>query len=187
MKCEACQTREATVDMVEMVNGQPRERHWCAPCRDQMWEKFENVTIEGIGNLKDFEKLTLDEIRPRLATGQYALYATTNPIPEGWPTEVMQFKKGRMQQEGHEVAVDVNIWQMNLDGAKWEFFYGFGTQLVEGLIPAFIYQRKHADGREAYVPVVSMLVFPDGRIRQASQSWCEEAIAARLRERKKAT
>ena len=185
MKCEACQTREATVHMVEMVNDQPHERHWCAPCRDQMWEKFEKVAVEGIGTLQDFEKLTIDEVRLRLPRGRYALYTATSPIPEGWPAEVMQFKKGRTQKDGQEVLVDVNVWQMNLDGAKWDFFYGFGTQLVEGLIPAFIYERKEVQGRTAYVPVVSMLVFPDGRVQQASKSWCEAVIADRLREQKK--
>ena len=143
--------------------------------------EFENITIEGIGNLAEFDSVSVKEIQSRIdACPKYALYMATATIPNGWPKEVMQAATAIKEGELH--PRNLNQWYMNITGSEWKLFYSFDLDayLAElQLCPAFIYEKTAlANSLISYKPIVSMLIAEDGCIAQASKSLCDTIIAS---------
>lgn len=145
-------------------------------------EKFEDINIEGIGNLKNFQDKTVAEIRAILPKDKFTLFVANESIPTGWPGRIMETKKGQIERNNKIVTVDFNEWYMCRDGIKWENFYGFVlTVYLEELklMPAFIYERKIIREHMVYIPIVSMLFSLEKKTTAASKSWCDAVLRAR--------
>ena len=147
--------------------------------------KFEDCYLEGVGNIKDFENLSIEEMRAQISDERYGLFMATKPIPEGWPQEIMRNRMAELIKDEEKIKIEENEWYVNFEGKKWSRFYGFGLKVYLEelkLIPAFIYERKTGG---VYLPVVSMLIdFDNLVIKQASKSWCDDVIS-RIKDRLK--
>jgi len=135
--------------------------------RDQL-EKFEDVVVEGIGNVKDLADKTVNEIRTMLAPDRHCLYSSITPVPEGWPAEVIDLFPD----------TDGDICQFwNMDAGKgWQQFYIFSltaSRDEHGMEPAFIYERKTGEDADTCLPIVSLMFSREGRCMSASKHWCD--------------
>jgi hypothetical protein len=138
--------------------------------------RFEDVELPGIGNLKTFAALTVEDMRSKLNPSQYALYVTNDPVPENWPSEVLRYDVATMVSEGKQM--DRGTWYVNRDGSSWERFYGVLYSDIEKPITksAFIYERRHMTHGIAYIPVVALITALDGKITKASARWCASVL-----------
>lgn len=147
---------------------------------------IENIVIQGIGNLKQFQ--TLDAISKQVAKNpNYVIYNPTQEAPAGWPSEIMLLKKVELtKQEQQELKTNstsetVNLWYMNLDGKRWQYFYSYGLDTYLNKLhsyPAFVYERKTENGLTTYKPIIALLVdTKSGRLIQSSNAWCNKVIS----------
>jgi hypothetical protein len=138
-------------------------------------QRFEDRTVEGVGNIKSFEGQTVDSLRSRLDQRCFCVFTALEQIPACWPKRIMN---NAFQQIGGKDTI-TNVWQVNIDGKQWQWYYGFclATYLQEiKKCPGFVYERKKVEGKWAYVPIVSVLFALDGLIKQASATWCESVL-----------
>lgn len=146
-------------------------------------EKFEDINIEGIGNLKNFQDKIVEEIRATLSKDRFAFFVATEPIPAGWPDRIMKIKKGEIERNNRKMTVDLNEWYLTMDGITWKEFYCYVlTVYIDEikLIPGFIYERKTFQEKMIYIPIVSVLLSLDGKIQSASKSWCDAVLRNRF-------
>ena len=70
---------------------------------------FENIVIQGLGNLSDFDSIGIDQVQTLIQSqANYALYIATAPIPAGWPAEIMQ--AATATKEGEQHPRTLNQW-----------------------------------------------------------------------------
>jgi hypothetical protein len=146
---------------------------------------FENVAIEGIGDLRSLAELSADEVIAWLAADRVALISANATIPAGWPTELFRNAAAEFEVDGQRQCHEINTWYLAEARRPWRRFYAFSlTAYVQWhkLVPAFIYQQLAHDMGVSYLPVVSLLLSLDGRVRQASKSWCDRVRASSQRE-----
>jgi hypothetical protein len=146
--------------------------------------RFEGVVVEGIGDLRALAGVSADELGARLAPERYALVTATGPIPVGWPSELFRNSPAEFEVDGQRESHEINTWYFAETGGPWRKFYAFSlTVYVQRLnsVPAFIYERLTNNAGVSYQPVVSLLLSLDGRVRQASRSWCDAVRADRMR------
>jgi len=139
---------------------------------------FENINLNGIGNLLDLSLLTVERLIELVSSNEnYALYIANKPIPPGWPVEIMQFSNNATNRQ------KTNSWYMTLDGSKWLLFYSFDVEsyLKLNSYPAFIYEKKIIEkDLVAYRPIVSLSIALDGRIEQALKTRTDQMVEAAL-------
>jgi len=162
-----------------------QETHRTLRGQDALSEKsrFEDVDIPNIGNLTAFETLSVQELREMLPPSQYALYVAKAKVPDGWPSEAVQYGIGRVVSDGRRVRS--TTWFVTRDGRNWKRFYGSCHPMhVEkyGRRMAFIYECIQLKKGNAYIPRVVLTTTPEGKITKASARWCTEVLKVRERE-----
>jgi hypothetical protein len=137
---------------------------------------FESVGVEGIGDLRDLAGVSAHEVRASLAADRYALLSATDPVPVGWPSELFQNTAADVEVDGQREPHEINTWYFTGAGGHWRRFYAFRLTVYvqrHKLVPAFIYERLTNDAGVSYLPVVSLLLSLEGKVEQASKSWCD--------------
>jgi hypothetical protein len=144
--------------------------------------RFESVVVEGVGDLRALAGVSANELSASLAADRYALLSATDPVPVGWPSELFRNSPAEFEVDGQRESHEINTWYFVEAGGHWRRFYAYSlTTYVQrhNLVPAFIYERFTNDAGVSYQPVVSLLLSLDGRVQQASKSWCDRVRADR--------
>jgi hypothetical protein len=147
--------------------------------------RFENVVVEGVGDLRALAGVSADELAATLAADRYALVRATSTVPLGWPSELFKNAPAEFEVDGRKEPHEINTWYFAEAGEPWRGFYAYSlTAYVEWhkLVPAFIYERVTTGAGVGYLAVVSLLLSLNGRVRKASKSWCDGVRADRNRE-----
>lgn len=120
---------------------------------------FESVKIDGIGDMKKLEGMTLGDIQNILSNTDLCILGMTNEIPTGWPHAI--------RCVATNLDNDRVVFAMNVDGGNWLYFDGYisthGKQNTNTLdrsisegYPALIYKRTKTNGLYSYIPVVRL-------------------------------
>ena len=124
--------------------------------------------------------LNSDEIRSLLAAhADVALIVGHEPVPTGWPEEIMV-------PDSEENGLS---WSYRTADGTWRdiFLFGAARRSPSDPIPAILYTRRPVDPSEATVrAIVHMLFRADGTCQEASASAAEDIMVLVLKEARRA-
>ena len=141
-------------------------------------ENFDDSSIDGIGNLRNFANWDVAELKKALCLERFALYHAFCDAPIGWPEKAS--KEEILKSNSCRAAHRICAWYMNLDGKKWTPFYrsAYGLNEVPRVRMGLIYEKRCEN---IFIPLVRLSIQKDGRVLKATKRWCEAVIAYRLR------
>lgn len=137
------------------------------------YERYEDIVVDEIGNLKEFEHLSIADLKSRLSNNRYGLYLSDEAPPEGWPEEVRSFTKQYYRDDNGDSKLGrVVDWFVNRDSNGWRPFCADLLSLQRQTRLGFIFERQSATAGLAYVPVIMISTSLEDKILRASRSWC---------------
>ncbi len=155
----------------EIREGRLKEAGW-KEFLEWVPSSFEDIVIEGLGNLRDFKGKTIPEIQALVRNENLRFISSVTSTPEGWPEEIV-----RLEDLSGETDA-TQFWSMNLAGDRWQHFYAYGIQEFrkKGLEPAYIYERKNVGETSTYTPIVSLLFSEEEGCTRAGTAGCRMLI-----------
>ncbi|MBZ0165245.1 MAG: hypothetical protein K8I00_00460, partial [Candidatus Omnitrophica bacterium] len=120
---------------------------------------FEDVDVGGIGNTKKLSGMSTEKLTALLNPRSHALIIPTEPMPKGWPKEILVKNKRKNYVDNSQWVCD--DWYIKLWHDTWQLLWWFGTDMYlkdSKMMPAFIYTRLENEYQQIYYPALNIYV-----------------------------